>query len=96
VPLLKPAMWLKMTSRWYEGSAYQGVSDGNQDRHTSDDPNTGIVAGVDHVPVLIDSATFGLELVTDDLVVRPPLATLDVFCCWVYLNIAISYWADRT
>ena len=72
------------------------MSDGNQDRHTSDDSNTGIVASVDHVPILVDGATFGLELVTDDLVVCPPLVTLDVFCCRVYLNIAISCWADRT
>jgi len=71
------------------------VSDGNQGRHASDDFNTGSVAGVDHVLVLADCATFGLELVTDNLVVCPPLAALDVFCYRVDLNVAISCWADR-
>ena len=72
------------------------MSDGNRGRHTNDDLNTGSVAGVDHVLVLLDGATFGLELVTDDLIVCPPLAALDVFCYWVYLNVAISCRADRT
>ena len=72
------------------------MRDGNRSRHTGDDLNTGSVAGVDHVLVLVDGATFGLELVTDDLVVCPPLAALDVFHHRIYLNVAISYWADQT
>lgn len=72
------------------------MSDESWGRHTSDDLDTGGVAGVDHVLVLVDGATLGLELVTDDLVVCPPLATLDVFHCRVYLNVAISCWADRS
>jgi hypothetical protein len=51
------------------------------------------VAGVDHVLVLLACAAFGLERVADDLVVGPPLATLDVFCGGVYLNVAVSCWA---
>jgi len=59
--------------------------------HTSDDLNASGVASVDHVLVLLDGSTFGLELVTDDLVVCPPLAALDVFCYWVYLNVAVTF-----
>ena len=53
------------------------------------------MAGIDHVLVLLTAPTFGLEIVADDLVVGPPLAALDVFCCWVDLNVAVSYRADR-
>jgi len=49
------------------------------------------MADIDHVLVLLAAATFGLELVADDLVVGPPLAALDVFRYWVDLNVAVTY-----
>ena len=60
-------------------------------RHTGDDLDASGVTGIDHVLVLLGAATFGLELVTDDLVVGPPLAALDVLHYRVYLNVAVSY-----
>ena len=66
------------------------MSDDSRRGHTSDNLDTGCMAGVDHVLVLLGGTTFGLELVADDLVVGPPLATLDVFCGRICLNVAIS------
>lgn len=62
----------------------------SQGGHTSDDLYTCRVADVDHVLVLLGGTTFRLELVADDLIVGPPLATLDMFCSWVHLNVAVS------
>jgi len=89
VPLSRPAMWLKTISRGCKGLS-EGESKGNWGGHTDDDLDTSRMAGVDHVLVLVTTTAFGLELVADDLVVGPPLAALYVFCCWVYLNIAVS------
>lgn len=61
---------------------------------TSENLDTGCMAGIDHVLILLAAATFGLELVADDLVVGPPLAALDVFCYWIDLNVAVSCRAD--
>lgn len=59
--------------------------------HTGDDLDTGGVTGLDHVLVLLDGATLGLELITDDLIVCPPLVALDMFCYRVYLNVAVTF-----
>jgi len=61
----------------------------------SDDLDTGRMASIDHVLVLLAATTFGLELVADDLVVGPPLAALNVFCYWIDLNVAVSSGTDE-
>lgn len=66
------------------------TSGDDRGRLTSNDFYTGCMAGIDHVLVLLGVATFGLELVADDLVVGPPLATLDMFRGGVYLDVAVS------
>ena len=66
------------------------TSGNNRGGLTSNDLDAGRVAGVDHVLVLLGVATFGLKVVADDLVVGPPLTTLDVFRGRVYLNVAVS------
>ena len=50
------------------------------------------MAGIYHVLVLLAATTFGLELVADNLIIGPPLATLYVFHYWVDLNVAVSCW----
>ncbi len=47
-------------------------------RRTSDDPDTGCVASVDHVLILLPRAALGREDVRDALVIRPLLGALDV------------------
>ena len=49
------------------------------------------MASVHHVFVLFFATTLRLELVASDLVIGPPLATLDMLTDGVHLDIPVSY-----
>lgn len=61
---------------------------------TSNDLDAGSVASIHHVFVLVSTTTFRLKDVAGDLVVGPPLATLDMFIDGIHLDVTVSYMAD--
>ena len=58
---------------------------------TSNDFYSGSVASVYHVFILFFATALRLELVADDLVVGPPLTTLNMFTDGVHLDVTVSY-----
>ena len=52
------------------------------------------MANIHHVFVLVSATAFRLEDVAGDLVVGPPLATLDMFIDGIHLDVTVSYMAD--
>jgi len=98
-PLSIPAMWLKTTSTKRSKSNLSPFVNGGWDiapakERTSNDFDTCGVAGVYHVFVLFFAATLRLKFVAGNLVVGPPLGTLNMLICGVHLDGTISCSTD--
>lgn len=70
--------------------------DGNSrvQKRTGDDFHACGVANVHHVFILRFATALGLKLVADNLVVGPPLGTLDVLIDGIHLYISVSCLAE--